>query len=260
MKVEAIKNLGELPGTRMNEHNGYLVEFHIGKPYMNYLELVIEKAVEIKSKVFKMEEEVARDMMQKHMRPEGSVRDFEIPSIMFFLQPDYPEPRYVGYATHRMFMVETSVGSVPFVYVTRTIEEEHQGKHLGRYSIKEGLIIHDKAKWLGYRTQSPPAAYSTMQANVFKEGRHFPWEAQYNSEGNLLAHQIAMWFYYRIRKHGSDPDLKFGVSRKDYDEENKAYKPNPKHKPTMEIKRRMEEEFGMVFSCGDSLYGVGELK
>ena len=261
MRVEnPVQDLRELPGTRILDYNGFTVEIHMGKLYMNYLEPLVEKAVAIKSKVFMMDKSVAREMMEKHMRPEGSVKEFEIPSIMFFLTPDL---RYIGYATHRLLMVETSiasVGSIPLVYFTRTIEEDYQGQHLGRYAVKEGLIIHNKAKWLGYRTQSPPAAYSTMKANVTKEGRHFPWEATYDSEPNLLAHQIMMALYYRIRRHGSHPDVGYGVSINDYDEENKAYKPNVNHKPTMEIKRRMEEEFGMMFPNGDSLYGVGELK
>lgn len=246
----------QLPGTRIVNHNGYIVEMHMGRPYMHYLDAFLEKAVELKAKVFKMEGETAWEIMEKHMRPEGSVKDIEVPSIMFFLTPD---SRYIGYATHRMFMIETSEGSIPFVYVTRTIEEGHQGKHLGRFAIQEGLVLHDKAKWLGYRTQSPPAVYATMQAKVFKEGRHFPFEATYDSEGNLLAQQVMMGLYWRIHRHGSTPDLRYGVSIHDYDEENKACVVNPNHEPTLQIGKTMQEKYHMKFRRGDSLYGVGEL-
>lgn len=251
-----LRQLPKIPTTRYVSCGDYTAEIHTGDSYMLHLDALLEKATALKAEVFQMSDEKAREIMKKHMRPASIKDEIEIPSIMFFLTQDL---QYIGYATHRVFMIDTSEGSIPLDIVTRTITGEHQGKGLGRFSIQQGLAIHHKARWLGYRTQSPPAIYATMQAKVSRPGRHFPFEATYDSEPNLLAHQIMMGLFYRIRRYGARPDMKFGVSVHDYDEENKAYIPRADHEPTMQLARIMQDRFRMRFKRGDSLYGVLEL-
>lgn len=254
-----IKYFGDIPGTRNILLPGdYIAEIHTGKQYLVHRDDFIEAATDLKAKTFNMSREEAREMMGKHIRVEGPIKDIEVPSIAFYRKAD--DDRYIGYSTHRLFLIDTTLKTVPFVYITRTFIPEHQRMHLGRLAAQLAPVIHDKATWFGFRTQSPPAVVSNMESGIFKEGQIFPWQAKYDSDPNFFAHQIMMQFWYRVHRSGAQPDIENGVSIHDHNEENRAYKPDPSHKPTMEIKKRMEKEFGMVFPRGDSVYSVGELR
>lgn len=259
--IELSNNLGEIPGTRKIRlpDTPYSAEVYQNGSYLKYLEDLINVVADLKAKVFMMDPKNARDMIEKHMRVDPSlVTDLEIPSVTLFSHDS--SPGYIGYATQRIFPIYTTTqGTIPLLSVTRTITEEHQRHHLGRFAVHLSLIANPEATWLGFRTQSPAAVRSMMEARVFRKGGLFPWEARYTSESDLHAHQLMMGHYYRIRKLGATPKIDTGVSIHDYEEENKAYKPDTTHIGTMQLREMMESRFRMDFKRGDSIYTVGEL-
>lgn len=253
--------LGDLEGTMTIKipKTHYSAEIHMGDNYMENLLALINEATMLKAAVFQMSIDEARDMMIHHMDARPDTPDLEIPSVIFYRHDQLPH--YVGFATGRVYPADTTRGRRNLLVVTRTITAKHQTHGLGTFSAQELRALHPKATDLGFRSRSPAAVRAAMLADVVREGELSPWFKKYNSDPDFFRHQLMMHLWYRIHKFGATPDIKTGVSRNDYLDENRAYEYRPdrttKGLSTIQIAALMEE-----FDMGpfDSVYSVGPLK
>lgn len=253
--------LGDLEGTITIKipKSHYTAEIHLGDNYMKNLPALIAEATIIKATVFQMGIDEARDMMIHHMDAKPDTPDLEIPSAIFYRYDQ--SPVYVGYATGRLYPVDTTRGRRNLLTVTRTITAKHQTHGLGTFSVQELRALHPKATDIGFRSRSPAAVRAAMLADVVREDELSPWFKRYTSDPDFFNHQLMMHLWYRIHKLGATPDIETGVSRNDYIDENRAYEYRPDRTQralsTIQIAALMEE-----FDMGplDSAYSVGPLK
>lgn len=236
-------------------NNGVVDEIVRGSSYRKNQDKLIGLAIDLDSR-WLHSKAAAEVMMPKNMSVEGRVKDIEIPSIQLFRKEGTP----IGFTTARVFLMQTISGKeTPLLYISnRAFDEQYRGMHLGRVSIQIARTVHGEARWMAHRTQSEVAAYSVLQADVYNPRRVFPWNARYYTD--LTAQKLMTDLFYAVHVNGQTVDMSTGVSIGDYIEPNWVNRINPEHAPTVEIRRRMTEEFGMDFARGDSLYIVGELK
>lgn len=209
---------------------------------------------------------VAREMMARGIDASAGHKT----SMIFFRKSDVEVGKYIGFTWQEIFPIPTNEGEIPLLYLRlRAIEERHQGKHLGTAGVQLALLTHDDANWFAHRTQSPAAAWSVIRSGIFRERRLYPWDTLYGAKDdsseevsrvNRLAQAIMVGLFMKVRVNGTGVEWSTGVSTNDYLESNMAYKPDLTHAPTMEIRRRMQEELGMDLQGRDSLYIVGQLK
>lgn len=253
--------LGDLEGTITIKipKSHYTAEIHMGDNYTRNLRTLITEATTLKAAVFQMDIDEARDMMIHHMDAKPDTPDLEIPSVIFYRYDQ--SPVYVGFATGRLYLVDTTRGRRNLLTITRTITAKHQTHGLGTFSVQELRALHPKATDIGFRSRSPAAVRATMLADVVREGELSPWLKKYNSDPDFFRHQLMMHLWYRIHKFGATPDIETGISRNDYLDENRAYEyrldRTQRALSTIQIAVMMEE-----FDMGplDSVYSVGPLK
>lgn len=239
----------------LGRKRGYSADIFYGASYNNRKDELVEIATDLTVRSGLWSLEIAREMTQRGKDTVASQNT----SMTFFRKSDVVSGKYIGFSWQEMLFIPTIRGDIPVVYFRlRVFEEQHRRKHLGRIAVQLALVANPEATYLAHRTANPAAALSFMESGVFKEGRRFPWDAKFNTDS--LVQQIMMGIFFRERVNGTEIDMVTGVCRADYPELNGAYVPDLNHAPTMEIRRRMQEEFGMIFSRGDSLYVVGELK
>lgn len=245
----------ESRSARTIEHNGFSVDVLSGRSYVDNKDFVQEVATRFAQEVWG--EEAARIMMARATKIIDPRRENEIPSAMLFRRTRV-EGEYMGISLQRLFHIPTSAGIIPlFYHAFRFFEEQFRGLHLGRYSVQQGLVIHDEARWYAHRTSNPVAAWSVHESAVFVPGRRRPWDDLYDQDP--VAQEIMANLFMRVRLDGAAVDWRTGVSKDDYPAPNRAYVPRPDHGPTMEFRRKMQE-WGMRLTKGDSLYVVGELR
>lgn len=244
----------ESRGARTIDHNGFAVEVHSGRSYVENLSFLQEVATNFAQTVWG--QEAATIMMARAMKVVDPKKESEIPSAMLFRTKT--EDDYIGISLQRLFHVRTTQGEIPLLYhVFRAFKDQYRGLHLGRYSVQQALVIHREARWYAHRTSSPAAAWSVHESGIFTPGRLHPWDSVYETDPS--AQELMVGLFMRVRLNGTGVDWRTGVSKDDYLEPNRAYVPRLDHGPTMEFRRKMKE-FGMRLSQRDSLYVVGELR
>lgn len=258
--------LGGLEGTMTVKipNSLYTAEIHLGgrtgiDNYLKHFPDLIATATALKAAVFEMDLEEARSMMIHHLQADQSTPELEIPTTMFYRYDG--ESDYVGYATGRIYPVDTPQGRRNLLAITRTITAPHQAFGLGRFSVEQLIVLNPKATDLGFRSRNPAAVRAVMLADAIIDGELYPYQKKYTDDPTFTYHKLMMELWYRIHKYGAYPVVETGVSKGDYIDENRAYKPKPdkttRGLSTLQIAAMMKE-FGM--RKRDSVYTVGPLK
>lgn len=180
-----------------------------------------------------------------------------IPSVVVFTRGG----EIIGVSVQRYIDIDTDIaGPVPFLqHLLRAFKERYRGRGRGRFSVQLAQTLHDDAEYYGHRTHNPIALYANQKSEIFVPGGYLPPDALYNT--NPKSQEIMVRYYLRTRVNTTGSvDFTTGVSKEDFPEPNMSYLPNPKHAPTMELLRRMQEEWGMEFPGRDALHAVGRLR
>lgn len=240
----------------LGRRGGYSADIFYGTFYRERKDFLAETAVDLVIKAGLFSPSAAREMVMRGM--DSNVG--QNPSmILFRKKSDGDFHKYIGFSWQEILLIPTEVaGNVSLLYLRlRAFEERHRRKHLGGSALQLSEAIYQEPSWFAHRTQSPAAAYSVLGSGVLIPGRCFPWNASYSE--NLLAEQLKDGVFNLVKVNGREID-QYGVSKGDYLESNNAFELDLTHAPTVELRRRMIEEFGMVFERGDSLVVVGQLR
>lgn len=252
-------------GSRSIVLNGYVVYVVQGDSYVNNREKLVQAISEIKAEVFSQDPKVVEGYTSKDLVP---VYNPLIPPVdrleaierraTVMLAAERSDPYvFIGVSTARELAIRTSQGDVEDVlWMTRAVKEGHRRHGLGVFFSQENGIFHREATMAGLRTQSPAAIWSAIESNIFEESKLFPLDVRYSKDRR--AREVMMQLFFRFSRHALGvPNADTGVARGDYLGENMAYIADPLHAPTMNILRRMENEFRMNFQKGDAMYLVG---
>ncbi len=205
--------------------------------------------------------EIAEEMVRRGSTIRATSRANKIysPSVILFRLKDGQPDEYVGFSKQCLRRIHTTIaGEVPLFHLqARAILAEHRGAGLGRFAIQQGRLLYNEATHFGQRSASAIAFQSALGTpGIFREGYRFPWDKSFDDDP--LVQEIATGWFFQIRINGRTLNMSNGVSKADYPEGNWTDVPHLEHAPTLELRRRMQEEFGMVFIDGDSLYGVNQ--
>lgn len=267
------------PGTvnfNIGSKDGYSADIYSGRVYEDRKNELAEAAIDLTIRSGLFTPPVVRQLIAGGVERINEGQDRGIiqdASLIFFRESDTPRDRLdraVGFSWQEID-VHNFAGAELFVLYLRlrAFEERHRTRHLGRSSIELALNTHREASWIIHRTGSAAAARSFMETGVtgdmpygiFVPGRRFPWDRRYDADSRCdsTPQQLLLATHFRVRIRGKEVNMSTGVSRGDYPEENRAFKLNPNHSPTVEIDRIMREELRMDLANGDSLIAMGEL-
>jgi len=248
-------------------YNNYVLEAYSGPSYLAKKDWLDARVLDLTVRSGRWSSaDIAEEMVRRGsvVRANSKANKIYSPSIILFRLKDKlsDEPdAYVGFSKQCLRRIHTTIaGEVQLFHLqARAILEGHRGVGLGRFAIQQGRLLYNEATHFGQRSASAIAFQSALGTQgIFREGRRAPWDLRFD-EDFLLEEIVTNWFF-QIRAYGRTLDMSTGVSIGDYPEGNRTDLPRLDHAPTMELRRRMQEEFGMVFSRGDSLNGVYEFR
>lgn len=240
------------------DYGGDEVQIFSRQSFLDHRINLIATTAEFMHKQLGWTMEVAEKTIAKGLAvtTEDITNESGIPSVILFKRGE----EYIGVSAQRCIKIYTAKeGNVPFLqHLLRAIKPKYRGKHRGRFVLQQARVIHPDALYYGHRTQNPVTAYANLQSGIFEPGTYSPWEERYDADP--LKQEIMVGYFMRARVNGKSIDWSTGVSKDDFPEVNMSYLPRLDHAPTMEMFRRMEQEFGMVFPGRDALHGIGKLR
>lgn len=251
------------PGPIIVNYRDYISEVYSGPAFLVRKNELYSVALDITIRSERWSNpELAEEMVRRgaETRSRSGVNRVLSPSMILFREKDAQPGVYVGFSKQCLRRIHTSYGEIPLFHLqARAILEEHRGVGLGRLAIQQGRLLYNEAAWFAQRSASAIAFWSALGTQgLFREGSRYPWDAPYPT--NFLAQEIVVGLFFQIRANGLTMDMSTGVSVADYPEGNQTDIPRLDHGPTMELRRKMQEEFGMVFPRGDSMNGVYQFR
>lgn len=220
-------------------------------------------------------ETTARRIYEKTLRVEEPRKLSTTPSVLLFRR----EGEFAGVSAQRLKYIKTyEAGVVPVLYhILRGFEPQHREQNMGRDSIELARYTHREAIYYSARNGGPVPAWATMNAGkekstntsyIFVDETFHPWERLYddNSKFDRIYQEIMVELHMDIRTDGKWVHGSTGVSKGDYPEYNKSYKPRPDHVPTnallqkMQGKKLSEGQLGMEIERGDSVITIAKFR
>lgn len=231
---------------KLLDHGGDEIYVFSRQAFLGYREWLTRLCAQMMSNELGWSYDVSLRTMERGLKvtEQDLANESRLPSVLVFTRGGI----IIGVSAQRRVDIYTrQSGDVPFLqHLLRAFVLEARGEHRGRFAVQQAQVMHPEAEYYGNASMSAAAMYANLMSGIFVEGGYYPLQAKYDT--NLLAQEIMVGFFMRRRANGKAVDWSTGVSINDFPEPNKSFLPKPNHAPTVALYKRLQEEFGMVFS------------